>query len=47
MGIFNNYCGIIYGNVDISTVDSATKKKIMDSYNDIEIFKDGGIRIIY
>ncbi|MCE5285057.1 MAG: hypothetical protein LLG02_04295 [Pelosinus sp.] len=47
MGIFNTYCAIIYGNVDISTVSIATQKRIMDSYNDIEIFKDGSIRIIY
>jgi hypothetical protein len=47
MGIFNNYCKIIYGITDIGTVDSATKKKIMDSYNEIEIFKKGSIRITY
>lgn len=47
MGIFNTYCAIIYGIADISTVSSDTAKKIMDSYNDIAIFKDGSIRIIY
>ena len=47
MGIFNNYCAIIYGFADISGVDSATEKKIANSYNDIEIFKDGSIHIIY
>ncbi len=47
MGIFNNYCAIIYGIIDINTVDKKTKEKIMDSYNEIEIFKDGCIRIIY
>jgi len=47
MGIFNNYCAIIYGLTAIDTVNSATREKIMDSYNEIEIFKDGGIRIIY
>ena len=43
----NNHCAIIYGIVDISTVDSVTEKKIKNSYNDIEIFKDGSIHIIY
>ena len=38
---------IIYGLVDISTVDSATAKKIVNSYNEIEIFKGGSIHIIY
>lgn len=47
MGIFNNYCAIIYGIVDISTVSSATAEKIMDSYNEIAIYKDGSLRIIY
>lgn len=47
MGNFNYYLDIIYGNVDISTLDIDTAKKIMDSYNDIEIYKDGYIRIIY
>ena len=28
-------------------LDYETCQKIMDSYNDIEIFKDGGIRIAY
>ena len=47
MGIFNSYCAIIYGQVDIATVSSDTAKKIMDSYNEIEIYRDGAIRIIY
>ena len=47
LGIFNNYCAIIYGLVDISTVDSATAKMIVNSYNEIEIFKGGSIHIIY
>jgi len=47
MGIFNSYCAIIYGQVDIATVNSDTAKKIKDSYNAIEIYKDGAIRIIY
>ena len=47
LGIFNNYCAIIYGLVDISTVDSATAKKIVNSYNEIEIFKGGSVHIIY
>ena len=47
MGIFNSYCAIIYGQVDIATVSNDTAKKIMDSYNEIEIYRDGAIRIIY
>jgi hypothetical protein len=47
LGTFNAYCAIIYGDTDISTVSSDTAKKILDSYNEIEIFKDGSIRIIY
>ena len=47
MGIFNSYCAIIYGQADIATVSSDTAKKIMDSYNEIEIYRDGAIRIIY
>ncbi|MHC1715376.1 MAG: hypothetical protein AB9858_07345 [Acidaminococcaceae bacterium] len=47
MGRFNSYCAIIYGQVDIATVSSDTAKKIMDSYNEIEIYRDGAIRIIY
>ena len=47
LGTFNHYHDIIYGNADIKTVNSDTAKRVMDSYNDIEIFKDGSIRIIY
>jgi hypothetical protein len=47
LGTFNHYHEIIYGNVELSTVNSDVAKKIMDSYNDIEIFKDGTIHIIY
>lgn len=47
LGIFNNYCAIIYGVEDSSTISIDTQKKIMDSYNEIAIFKDGSIRIIY
>ena len=47
LGTFNHYHDVIYGNVDISTLRSVTAEKVMDSYNDIEIFKDGSIRIIY
>ncbi len=47
LGTFNSYCAIIYGLVDIATVNSDVAKKIMDSYNEIEIYNDGGIRIIY
>jgi len=47
LGTFTHYHDIIYGNADISTVNKVTAQKIMDSYNDIEIFKDGSIRIIY
>jgi len=47
LGTFNHYHDIIYGNANLTTVSSDTAKKIMDSYNDIEIFNDGSIRIIY
>ena len=47
LGIFNSYCSIIYDQVDISTIGPNTTKKILDSYNDIEIFNDGSIRILY
>jgi len=46
-GIFTHYNDIIYGSADLSTVDKNTALKIMDSYTDIEIFKDGDIRITY
>jgi hypothetical protein len=47
LGTFNHYHDIIYGCADINTVNRDTAERIMDSYNDIEIFKDGSIRIIY
>lgn len=46
-GIFDHYYDIIYGSADIATVNSNTAKKIVDSYTDIEIFKDGDILIHY
>ena len=46
-GIFTHYNDIIYGSADLTTVDKNTAQKIMDSYTDIEIFKDGDIRINY
>lgn len=46
-GIFTHYNDIIYGSADLNTVDKNTALKIMDSYTDIEIFKDGDIRINY
>lgn len=46
-GIFTHYHDIIYGSADLTTVDKNTATKIMDSYTDIEIFKDGDIRIHY
>lgn len=46
-GIFDHYHNIIYGSADLNTVDRKTADKIMDSYTDIEIFKDGDIRIHY
>jgi len=46
-GIFTHYNDIIYGAADLNTVDKNTGQKIMDSYTDIEIFKDGAIRISY
>ena len=46
-GIFDHYHDIIYGIADLATVNSTTAMKIMDSYTDIEIFKDGDIRIHY
>jgi len=46
-GIFDHYHDIIYGSADIATVNSNTAKKIVDSYTDIEIFKDGDILIHY
>lgn len=46
-GIFTHYYDIIYGAADSNTVDKKTKLKILDSYTNIEIFKDGDIRISY
>ena len=46
-GLFNTYHEFIYGNDDLSTLSSDVVKRIMDSYNDIEIYQDGEIRIIY
>lgn len=46
-GIFTHYYDIVYGSADLNTVDKNTALKIMDSYTDIEIFKDGDIRITY
>ena len=45
--IFNRYYDVIYGNEDILPLDSDIAEKIINSYNDIEIFNDGEIRIIY
>lgn len=47
LGTFNHYHEIIYGTIELNTVDSNIAKRILDSYNDIEIYNDGSIRIIY
>ncbi|WP_346355623.1 hypothetical protein [Azotosporobacter soli] len=47
LGIFDYYHDIIYGSADIAEVDEKTARKIMDSYNAIEIYQDGAIRICY
>jgi hypothetical protein len=45
--IFDHYHNFIDGNSDSTTLSSEVAKKIINSYNDIEIFNDGEIRIIY
>lgn len=47
LGIFDYYHDIIYGAADVDTVDEKTARKIWDSYNAIEIYPDGAIRICY
>lgn len=46
-GIFATYQDFIYDNGDLATLGSDVIKKILNSYNDVEIYQDGEIRIIY